>query len=187
MAPYGTLEYFPLQLFSFEDLQAILDDVIANFPQEWQTKVAERQWRKLAGLVREALLDAFLVGPRAKERWLREVDEVLARNEQKRSKRALLEIRIGYIHLLDRIYGATFRHVIRRVPTAVVGGPGRYRLEILNMFRYARVRHTAKTALEQLMEFIHMGGPRFEMRYSWQPMGEDVDMEEARQWRLMRR
>ncbi len=182
MPKFGVLEYFPLQILSFQDLQEVMDSVIEEYSQDWETKVAEREWRKLAGDVREALLEAFLVGPPAKQTWLAKVAQRLADNEKRRSRRALREIRVGYISLLDQIYGAIFRHVLRRVPTAVSSGSGQFYLSRISMPRYARVRATdVKPALEEVMEFIYLGGPRIDVDFFWQPLGSSLDVSPRRQ------
>jgi hypothetical protein len=175
MPRYDALENHPLQLFSYEDLQAILDEMLNNFPQEWHTKVAEKEWRKLADMVRKALEEAYLRGPAAKDVWLPRIAAEWTRIEGKRSVRVVTEVRIGYLRLVDRLYGAIYRHVLRRVPTSVHSRAGVFHLSRLLYYRYARVRDTDKPALQELMELLYEGsGLKIELEFSWKPIGDGL-------------
>jgi hypothetical protein len=178
MPRYDVLENHPLQLLSYEDLQAILDEMLNDFPQEWHTKVAGKEWRKLAGLVRKALEDAYLRGAAAKGDWLPRVATEWARIEEKRSARVVTEVRIGYLRLLDRTYGAIYRHVLRRVPTAVHGGTGVFHLSRLLYYRNARVSDADRPALQELMELLYEGTDlKIELEFSWKPIGDGLGEE----------
>lgn len=174
MPTYGVLESFPLQILTFDDLQEVLAEALVDFPVEIPAGKAKRAWQELAEWVGEALSDAFLHGAEAKERWVPRIEdrvqglEGVLPNDQGKS------IRIAYLALLDRVYGGVFRHALRQMPTALCGGQGgHFCLRRVTMFRYARVRDTDKRALEQVMEFLYQGGPRFEMGFSWQAPGEE--------------
>jgi len=179
MPRYGVLENFPLQLLSYEDLKAILAEVVPSSPRKWSTPRAEEEWGRLCGEVQEALHDAYLLGPAAKGKWLHPVADHLARIDRHYTAPEATEIRIAYLSLLDRVYGATLRHVLRRMPTALCSASGHFRVSRLLMFRYSRIRETEeKPALEELMEFLYLGGPRFEMEWSWSPLGSEIEEEE---------
>ncbi len=174
MPRYELMENHPLQMLSFEDLQAIVADVVETLPHEWKTKVANREWRKLVKLVGDALEDAYLLGPVAKETWLPKVAEEFRRIEEKRSPGVRREVRIAYEQLLDRIYGAILRHSLRRVSTVVCGEHGELYLSRLLVARTARLANASHPSIEELIEFIYMGGPRFEVEFSWEPLGDGL-------------
>lgn len=173
MTKYSTLEWCPLQILSLEDLQVVVEEAIDSFSdREWGTKRAEREWRKLVGYVQGALDDAYMRGLAATDSWLQLVEEELQRVEDTASKRVKREVRLTYFDLLDRIYGGIFRHTLRRVPTCLPTQQGNFALGRITIFRCTRLRDTEKPALEQLLEFIYRGGPRFELEFGWRPMGD---------------
>jgi hypothetical protein len=176
------LENHPLQLLAFEDLEAILEEMVNSFPQEWKTKVAQQEWHKMAGLVREALLDAYLMGPAVENEWQARVAQEWQRIEEKCSAPVVREVRIGYLRLLDRTYGALYRHVLRRVPTAVYSASGVFQLSRLLYYRYARVRAAEKPPLQELMELLYEGtGLQIELEFSWKPLGDSLGEDSS--WR----
>lgn len=178
MPRHEVLENHPLQLLAFEDLQAILEEMVGSFPQEWKTKAAQQEWRKLAGLVQEALLDAYLVGPAAENEWQARVAQEWQRIEEKCSAPVVREVRIGYLRLLDRTYGAIYRQVLRRVPTAVYSATGVFHLSRLLYYRYARVRAADKPPLQQLMELLYEGTElHMELEFTWKPIGDSLGEE----------
>ncbi len=177
MPRYELMENHPLQMLSFEDLQAIVDDVVEALPHEWKAKVAAREWRKLADLARSALEDAYLIGPVAKEKWLPKIAAELRRIEDKRSPRVRREVRIAFEQLLDRIYGSVHRHSLRRAATVIGGENGQLYLTRLMAVRTARLGNANHPSIEELMEFIYMGGPRLEIEFSWEPLGDGLGEE----------
>ncbi len=181
MPQVEVVEHFPLQLISYEDIQQIIDEA-ADMPLAWRTKVAAREWCKLTGHVHLALRDAYLLGVAARDKWLPRVESEWHRIEEKRSSKVVAEVRAAYVQFLDRVYGATYRHVLRRVPTAVYSSTGHFYLSRLLFYRHARVRDTEKSALQEVMELFYEGsGLRLELEFSWQPMEEH--MGEDRPWR----
>jgi hypothetical protein len=207
MVRYELLENFPLQVFSYADLQEILNEAEADLPQEWPTKAATREWQNLVKDVRQALSEVFVYGPGVKKEWRDKVQERLdeiagnpdssetpgnrppataeqPRGKRKRRRRVSIEVaremRIAYLNLLDRIYGAILRHVLRHMPTSVVAGTGYFYLSWLDMFRYTHVHATeAKSALEQLLDIMHEG-LRVGLGYSWKPLGEGLEEPDSR-------
>jgi len=173
MVRYDVIEWFPDQILSLEGLRDLLEEVTRTFAWPWSSKRAEREWRRLAEMVREAMEETFILGVEAKERWLPRIHDCLENLESKKgiSERGRRDVRAAYITFLDRIYGAIFRHVLLHMPTALCTEAGHFRLNELVVFRYARLRDGEKPALEELLEFLYLGGPRFEMLFSWKPLG----------------
>ncbi len=168
------LEYFPEQLLTLDAMRTIFRQVRETFTWSWPNKRAEREWRRLAGMVLEALEEAFIWGAVVKGRWVGRIHDRLAALESgkgKASVRTVREVRAAYITFLDRLYGAIFRHVLAHMPTALPTEVGYFHLSQVVVFRYARLRDAEKPALEELLEFLYLGGPRFEMVFSWQPPG----------------
>ena len=182
MPRYNLVEHCPLQILSFENLQQIVSEEINTYPGEWHTKVARQAWRRIAHLVQEAMLDAFRRGAAAGAEWPQRVGEELQRVEQRHRSDVVREVHQTYIELLDRIYGAIYRHVLRNVPTAVRGGSGHFHLSRLVIYRYARLRDADKPALRELMELIYEGsGLKIEAEFSWQPLGDGLGEQDS--WR----
>lgn len=185
MARYEMIEYFPFQILSFEELRQIVQQIRENFTWSWSNKRAEREWRRLAEMIQEALEEVFIRGRAAQDRWLSQIHDRLAALESGKKKaaaRTVRDVRAAYIALLDRLYGAIFRHVLVHMPTALFTEAGHLHLSQVVVYRYARLRDAEKSALEQLLELIYRGGPRFEMVFSWQPLGGRGEETPLRHW-----
>ncbi len=179
MARFGLLECFPEQILPLEAVQAIFREVIQAFAWAWPSPRAEQEWHQLAELTRKALEEVFIWGEAAKDKWVSRIQERLPALESGEEDSAQRAVRAAYITFLDRIYGAIFRHVLSHMPTALFTEVGHFHLSQVVVYRYARLRDTEKSALEQLLELIYRGGPRFEMVFSWKPLeggGEEVPL-----------
>jgi hypothetical protein len=176
MPKHNLLEHCPLQILSYENLRQIVSDQVNTYPGEWHTQVARREWRRVAQVAQEALLDAFRRGAAACATWLPRMAAELARIELRHRANVVKEIYQTYIELLDRIHGAIYRHILRNVPTAVHGSTGHFYISRLVIYRYPRVRDAEKPALQELMELIYEGsGLKIEAEFSWQPLGDVLD------------
>jgi hypothetical protein len=183
--PQDLFEHCPLQILCYEDLRGILSNEINTYPGDWHTKVARQRWRRLARIVEDAMLDAFRRGRAACGTWLPRLAEELERIEARHRTDVVREIYQTYMELLDRIYGAIYRHVLHNVPTAVVGTTGRLHLSRLVIYRYARLRNADKPALQELMELVYEGTElKMEAEFSWQPLGEGLGQPDSWQRRV---
>lgn len=174
MPQYDLLEYCPLQMLSYEHLREIVANEIDAFKeQEWHTKVARQGWQRLAQIVQDAMLDAFRRGVAAGATWLPRAAEELERIETRHRADVVREVHQTYMELLDRIYGAIFRHILRNLPTAVLSSTGYLHLSRLVIYRYPRLRNANKPALQELMELVYEGSElKIEAEYSWQPLSD---------------
>ncbi len=173
------LENFPLQMISYADVQQILDD--ADLPLTWEDAEAQEEWARLAGCVRQAIHDAYLQGAAAQDKWLPLLEREWLRIAGTRAEGIITALRAAYVQFLDRIYGATYRHVLRRVPTALLCSTGHFYLSRLLFYRHARVRDADKPALQAVLELFYEGSElRLELEFSWKPMGEQAEGERPR-------
>lgn len=173
-------ENFPLQMISYDDLQQILDEADVPLPEE--AAEAAEDWGKLCGYVRQAVRDAYLLGAVARDKWLPLMDGEWRRIAEARAEGIVTELRAAYVQFLDRIYGATYRHVLRRAPTALLCSTGQFYLSRLLFYRYPRVRDAGKPPLQEVMELFYDGSElRLELEFSWKPLGEQAEGE--RPWR----
>ncbi|MGB9723814.1 MAG: hypothetical protein ACP5OO_09740 [Chloroflexia bacterium] len=180
MVQYEAMDWFPHQILTLQELQSIIQQARASLAGPWPNRRSEREWNRLAGLVQEALEEVFLWGSRAKDEHLRRVHdyfESLKGGKKKASAGTLQAVRAAYVTFLDRIYGAIFRHVLLHLPTALCTEVGHFHLSQVVIFRYARLRDAEKSGLEELLEFFYLGGPRFEMIFSWTPLGAREEKE----------
>ncbi len=161
---YG--DQFSLQLFSFQDLQEILEEIVGGI--EPSPGEAAQKWQELCQYLQNAVYDAYLYGPAAKEEWGPLISTWLDALRQTNPETART-VQITYITFLDRVYNAIIRNVLRHVSSNLCCPWGTLSLHQVNIWRYGRVRETEhKTALEQIIELIYQGGPRFEMEFCWQ-------------------
>jgi len=175
MSRYDLLEHCPLQILSYENLRQIVSNEIHTYPADWHTKVARQRWHRLAGMVQEALEDAFRRGAAACATWLPQVAEQLEQIAQRHRPDVVREIRQNYIELLDRIHGAIYRHVLRSAPTAIHTSTGHFYLSRLVIYRQTRVRDADKPALQEVMELVYEGSAlKIEAEFSWQPLGDGL-------------
>lgn len=182
MSRSDLLEYFPDQILTLDEMRKIFRQVLEAFTWPWPNKEAEEEWFQLAELIRQALEEAFIWGTAAKDKWVPRIRERLPALESGEEVSARQAVRAAYIAFLDRIYGAIFRHVLSHMPTALCTEMGHFHLSQVVVYRYARLRDTEKSALEQLLEFIYRGGPRFEMVFSWKPLGGGGEEVPLRHW-----
>ena len=182
MPKYDLMEHCPLQILSFENVRQIVAEEVNTFPGEWHTKVARREWRKVAFLAQDALLDAFRRGAAARDKWLTRLADEFKRIEQRHRSDVVDEIYQTYVELLDRIHGSIYRHILRHAPTAVFSSTGHLYLSRLVIYRNARLRDAEKPALQELMELVYDGsGLKIEAEFSWQPLSDGTGQEAG--WR----
>lgn len=186
MSFYSLLENFPLQMCGLDDLQTIVEEAIAGCSTALRNPLAEGRWRELAGLVQDALRQVFLGGTAARQRAVEPVNAALRRLEERMaageiSPEEWAEIQCGYLELLESLHGAFFRHLLRRLPTALVGGEGHFTLDRVRFVRYSRLhdKEQGKPTLERLLEFICQGGPQFEVEFVWEPLGKGLAERES--------
>jgi len=172
MSDGSVIEYFPLQMFTLEDLRAILDLALNPSTNSCTSERVKQEWQILAIWVREALFDAYLHGPSSLGRWVPRINQHMEELEQQCSHEEACEIHATFLCALDRVYGAIFRHVLRRMPTAINNGQGYMVLDKITFYRYARLKDTEKPALEQLMEILFRGGPHFRLEFKWRTPGD---------------
>ena len=176
MPKHNLLDHCPLQIISYENLDQPVANEIDTYPGEWHTKVARQEWRKLARLVQEALLDAFRRGAAAWPVWRHRVADELQRIQLRRRSDVVQEIYQTYIELLDRIYGALYRHILHNVPTSIPCGTGRLQISRVVINRYPRLRDAGKPALQELLELVYEGSAlQVQAEYSWEPLGDGLD------------
>lgn len=176
------LEYFPDQILPLDAVQTIFQQVFEAFTWPWPSPQAKQEWRQLAELTREALEETSIWGMAAKDKWVPRIQERLPALESEEKDSVRRAVRAAYIAFLDRLYGAIFRHVLSHLPTALYTEVGYLHLSQVVVYRYARLRDTEKSALEQLLELIYQGGPRFEMVFSWHPPGGEEEEAPLRHW-----
>lgn len=167
MSDGSVIEYFPLQMLTLEDLQAILDLAFNPSPNSCPAERVKQEWQILVNWVQEALVDAFLRGPPSLERWVPRINRHMEEIEQQCTYEETCKIQGAFLCALDRVYGAIFRHVLRRMPTAIDNGQGYLVLDKITFYRYARLKDTEKPALEQIMELLFRGGPHFRLEFKW--------------------
>lgn len=184
MVRHDVIDWFPHQILTLDELQGIIQQTREAFVWPWPNKRAEREWERLADLVQEALEEVFIWGAKAKDEYLRQVHDrcEALKGGKKKASTTIRAVWAAYVTFLDRIYGAIFRHVLSHLPTALCTEVGHFHLSQVVIYRYTRLRDTEKTALEQLLEFIYQGGPRFEMVFSWQPLGGGKEELPLRHW-----
>ncbi len=166
------LECFPDQILPLDAVQSIFQEVLKTFTWRWPDPSAKQEWHQLVELTRKALEETFIWGEAAKDKWVSRIQGRLPVPESGEEENSVQRaVRAAYTTFLDRIYGAIFRHVLSHMPTALFTEVGHFHLSQVVVYRYARLRDTEKSALEQLLELIYRGGPRFEMVFSWRPLG----------------
>ncbi|MGC8875441.1 MAG: hypothetical protein ACP5SI_13465 [Chloroflexia bacterium] len=171
MLPQEVLQHFPLQLLSYKDLLVTFEEVAEGMDQRsWAAQVAE-VWPGLVEAVRHALVEVYLYGAVARARGVEAVEQLLAHLEQLLEPDAQRELRLAYVTLLDRIYGALFLQVVRHTPTATCTQEGYFSLAGLYVSRQARVPHGERSALDALLQCVEEGAFRLEMEFQWRPLG----------------
>jgi hypothetical protein len=169
MTNFQVMDHFPLQIIAYDDLMVMVDEVTDLF-KEWTHRQAKEEWQQLAQWAKEALGEAFLQGHVSKDQWIPKVTKALDEIKENHPPEVSKEVQIAYLALLDCIYNAILRHVLRNLPTSLCCTEGTFALSQVKFWRYSRIRDTDKPALEQLMELLYQGGPRFEMEFKWHMM-----------------
>ncbi len=174
------LQHFPLQLLSYQDLLEAIEQAAQTILDPGSPPELAEPLRGLLAEIRGALMQVYLDGASARMRGLERVEQLLAQVETSLGPDHRRELRLAYITLLDRIYGALFLQVVRHTPTAMCTPEGHFSLGGVLLSRQARLPHGERSALETLMRLLEDGAFRLELEYRWEPLGRPAGGEAPR-------